>query len=83
MQSRRIRLALDANERAPTYGTTRKYAGRIVSGTTFPNSTKKNGEVFFNLNTLANKSAVEIRFRADASDDSDLVFVDNVVVSAK
>lgn len=64
-------------------GTTWEYAGRVVSGTAFPNSTHKTGEVFFNLNTLDNKSAVKVRFRADGSDDTDQAFIDNVVVSAK
>ncbi len=47
------------------------------------NNLHKSGAVEVNLNTLTNKSAVKIRFRADASDDTDQIFFDNIKVSVK
>ncbi len=64
-------------------GDTWEYGTRIVSGTTSPNNTRKSGVAFFNLNELGSKSAVKIRVRSDATDGSDVAFIDNVVVSAK
>ncbi len=61
-------------------GTQWDYVDRIVPTT---NGQHLSGTSFVNLNLLSNKSAVKVRFRADASDDSDAVYLDNIVVSAK
>ncbi len=54
-----------------------------VSGTGFANNVHLKDSVTVDLNSLANKAAVDIRFRCDASDDSDEVFIDDITVSVK
>jgi Zn-dependent metalloprotease len=54
-----------------------------VRGTDFNNTTHMTDSLTVNLSTLTSKTAVKVRFRCDASDNSDQIYVDDIVVSAK
>jgi Dual-action HEIGH metallo-peptidase/Bacterial pre-peptidase C-terminal domain len=54
-----------------------------VSGTNFNNNTLYNGVVAVDSTQVAFANNAQIRFRNDAGDDSDLINIDDVVISAQ
>ena len=54
-----------------------------ASGSFFVNNSHLSDSVQVDLNTFTSKSSVKIRFRCDASNNDDRVFVDDIAISAR
>lgn len=57
--------------------------GNYVSGTHFANSTMNHAVLTVDSASVAFSSSARLRFRADASNNSDWINVDDIIVSAQ
>jgi Zn-dependent metalloprotease len=64
-------------------GSSWQVVGNYAAGTAFSNNQDYSNTITVPLSSLASRTAVRVRFRCDGSDDTDRIYVDDVVISTR